>query len=364
MCNPMHIWQLILILLSSMPFVGWAQPTYKIIDSGFPAKEGLTSQTYFWIDNEKIIFTGLTGEYDDLSLKGGAGKSMHTAVYVWSVPDNKVTQVTKSGAVHCASNGYVRYVTTDTNGSLVWYKGLLGEERPFAVKKEGRKDIEYLEPNLTTNSFSLFDCRDRVQDMSKRDEKIIQLQPSHGYLDGGSRLGKEAQNSRRYQYFPIGSEKGIEMPFKTRESGGGIRYYPFKGAYFIGSSFFDEKSGQGIWPWPSNLSRPLWWLYPDGRVEEIRLRPGLPVDTYILPSKPGILIVSHRFEVKNGPSEDGAYLVRDGEVQKLIAGSIAARGGDISPDGCNFAIVHSYFWDYDKRINTIKVINLCEGMLK
>jgi len=130
------------------------------------------------------------------------------------------------------------------------------------------------------------------------------------------------------------------MPFKRREFFA-PKYYSFKGAYLILPNYFvpDPRHPSGGYtkgPWPKDVPLPVWWLNPDGHVEEILL----PSEARfgggkILAATPGIFYISPAY-----PDKDGLYKVlSDTKVARILAGFI--EGFAVSPDGCKVAIDHA-----------------------
>jgi len=132
----------------------------------------------------------------------------------------------------------------------------------------------------------------------------------------------------------------------------GLRFYPFKNAYF--ALEFDFRS-----PWPEGRDRRAFWLYPDGRVEIQVLKYSTAVREIGVPTAKGIVTFAQPSKIDD---DYWIYLVTPAESKRILRGYAT---GVTSPDGCKVAISH----DADFKIRgqtrgptapvTLKVLELC-----
>jgi hypothetical protein len=180
----------------------------------------------------------------------------------------------------------------------------------------------------------------------------------------GSAEVKDIFKNTPVSYCPAG-EKAlcIQLPIKQRESRG-FDWVPFKRAYFVVGDYFQVDSrhpsgGFNRSPWPKGISMPAWWLYPDGRVEEIKLPAGHWLQTTVVPTATGFATINTYFTV----GQAGVYLIRGNNVTRILEGFVEQLA--VSPDGCKIAVNHDPKpLETNARNNehvTLKVIELCQG---
>ena len=324
------------ILISSLLFfvgLACAAPSYPILDSGFPA----TDRQQYWLDNERVIFVGYkVGEYTDLEKRGDGskGKKIHTGIFIWDTRNNRVAKYADSEEFLCFADGYIVYslpTGPDYAGpyGLGPYKaGRLGAETTFPSRQRPK--------NLRTNPFT---CRDFDYKQSLSNKRLIQpLRDEHGYLDLGVLGGKDSLKNIPITLYPPG-KRGVTLPIGRREVAH-IDYYAFKGAYFVSRHFYD-KAGSHKYLWPAGTTQIEWWLYTDGKVDEVKIPSG-PWESggvvLFFPTRQGIFLVSHKLKSYEEAGVAGAYYVRGSRFDKLITGYITHAA--ISPHGCRVAFVY------------------------
>lgn len=102
---------------------------------------------------------------------------------------------------------------------------------------------------------------------------------------------------------------------------------------------------------------PVWWLYPDGTVDEITLPAGYWLQSMVVPTAVGYATINTYFTI----GQAGVYLIRGEKVQRVLDGLVAQQA--ISPDGCRLAVHHdprpfeTYALKY--QLVTLKVIEFC-----
>ena len=285
----------------------------------------------------------------DEHVMDGTFRKRMSRVTTWNVRTKDIKRYARADAGLCYDRGNIAYRDME-NATLRGWTSV--GRHPDAVKREERA-IRY-EEYMTCLPY------DALPPLPARgvEHVFVRLRPEHGVIDLGSQRSMENTPVRLYR--PEGSE-GIELPFKRREfQRGTIKFYPFRGAYFIVSSYFDPVLGYGTSPWPQGVPRPVWWLYPDGKVEQIVIPPAIWMRGTIVPTKAGLLAISNAsFTLTGEPPFDGVYLIDGARGQGLLRGLLEAS--DVSSDGCNFAVRRQpepgvrrpAYW-------TITVLSLCQ----
>ena len=202
---------------------------------------------------------------------------------------------------------------------------------------------------------------------------IKRLRPEHGLLE----YQELQQNERVSAFYPAklyrpGASQGpaIELPdvFKSRLQAGyrvnfTPRYFAYKKAYLINTEYW-------VSPLPDGISATLWWLYPDGRIEEAltykrdRNWP-LANEIGVMPTRNGILFMGADPSLTRFIGKSGVYRYQQGTSPKRVVAGRLGGGFALSPDGCKLA-----FGSDDRfRIEgngqyKLRVINVCEGEQK
>jgi hypothetical protein len=322
---------------------------HPIRDSSRPAFPSSFAQSIYWIDNKRVLFFGLDGRH--VKRSDGSDWAL-SSLYLWDVESGAVESLGDIATSLCYANGYVRYPRWKlTNGEpgkdFEVLAGEFGKEALIDTSGSAPIDPETCKPRTTAP----------LPEWTQG-KAVKRLRPEHGFLV----LGPE-KDDRNWPvtYHPNGNPQGIPMPFKRREAYlAFINYVPFKGAYFLTGDYFIANpehplDGYNRSPWPKGLPIPMWWLYPDGRVEEIRL----PTDsrfataTTTFPAKAGVYYISPDY-----PHGDGLFKVIDqNKVERIIKGFIDAYA--VSPDGCRIAMDHDPSYVGKRGLGTLKVIDIC-----
>lgn len=313
--------------------------SYPITDS----RHAAGSENIYWVDDQRVLFQGFG---DRRALRPDGVEININKIYLWDVKSGAVVDRGEIGGGLCFSGGYVRYWrwTKDGPGRVVeWMAGKLGHEVP-------------VEQSVTDPET----CRSR-NDSPLPDwtagKKVLRLRQEHGFLV----LGPERpERNTPVTYHPKGLSDGILMPFKRREAWlSFIKYVPFENAYFIVGDYFvaDPRNPLGGYnksPWPKDVPIPVWWLYPDGRLKEIKLPTDSRDGSWTFPARGGIYYVSHRY-----PDAAGLFKVLDGsKVRQMVRGSI--QGYVVSRDGCKIAMNHDENYAGKRGQGTVKAVDVCK----
>jgi hypothetical protein len=336
---------------TSLPLAG----EFAIKDSGTQAERG--TQIY-WISNEEVLFGGPTGEMR----RGDGVAEPITRVSVWNVRTNEVKRYGELAGSLCYYEGYVVFWERDVATNRLWINyGKLGE----TVRQER---------GPAQGEFDPVTCRP-IKELPERPDwtkglALRWLRPEHGLLVLGSGSGIDSMKNTRLSYCPsVDKMRCVDLPLKRREANG-FHWYDFQGAYFVWSEFFfvDPSHPAGGYtraPWPLDQPRPVWWLYPDGKVEVILLPPspwrdGGSISFY--PTLRGVFVQSHSLS-KTGLGNAGGYLVHREKITKLVEAYI--ENSAVSPDGCRIAYIHDPYDVFPRKVRlqriTLRAIELCRG---
>lgn len=302
----------------------------------------------YWISAEEVLFLGPTGEF------ATSGKRVNR-VSTWNIRTKEVKRFETGDGGLCYDDGRIAYWERDFSPSREWMNiGRFGEELK-RIQRTSRFDPMTCLP---------YDELPSLPEWTK-ERWIMRLRPEHGFVDLGPH--SEMKNTP-IRLFRPGSETSVELPIGRREFvQARVRYFPFRGAYFFESEYFVSNprhpdGGSNLWPWPQGLARPAWWLYPDGRVEEITIPYAIWMRREIIPTKPGLLARDSTFFTITGKKPfDGIYLIDGkGGGSRLIRGVFEANA--VSADGCRFAITRQPepgvrrpdYW-------TVTVLDFCQG---
>lgn len=325
---------------------------FPIRDSGLYASSNVA---IYWLNDEEVLFGGPTGE--TRRRPDGVDEPVNR-VSVWNIRTNQVRRYSEVAAQLCYYEGYIVFWQHDVPSRRLWVNyGKLGAE-----KREERgtlKPGEYYDTYTCRHHSELPSLPDWTKGLG-----IRRLIPEHGFL-----INEYSFRNTPYSFCSPKAEQSqcVPMPIKRREIMG-FRWYPFKQAYFAVGHYFrvvpnHPDGGFGESPWPKDLPMPVWWMYPDGRTEEIKLPAGPWLRTFVFPTRSGMVTIGE------GPSafEQTLYLVNDGGGIPLLHGLFQGShlGHFVSPDGCKIAVNHDPKPLQTTARNfkhvTLKVIDFCKG---
>lgn len=312
------------------------------MESGIEIESGTR---VFWVSPDELLFAAPTDDY----VMQGTFRKRVSRVTTWNAGTKEVKRAGRVDGGLCYDRGNIIYWETDNVARRQWISsGRLGGT---VTRKE--RALRYDEMTCLP-----FDALPQPPARAVEHE-FVRLRPEHGFIDMGPHKGWP-QNTQIHLYRP-GSTVGIELPFSRRElKRGTIKYFPFKGAYFVESSYFDRVLGYETSPWPSGMPRPVWWLYPDGKVEEIIIPYAKWMSSRIVPTRAGLLAVDNTFFTITGEQPfDGVYLMSGKDNRRLLRGVF--ESSDVSENGCRFAVRRApkpgaqgpTYW-------TVTVLSLCE----
>jgi len=313
----------------------------RVIDlgvSGFPVA---------WIDNQTILLRVDTGE-SQRRREGGASAVIRLAAYNYRTGTQQTFGRADSGI--CYSEGYVSSIHEDaTTGELVASYGPLGKEISRTFKPG---DIVF--DRGARGSCRPWEERPPRPSWIQTDLAVWPLHPYQGFLNCNVPAATLATRNIRARFHTPTDRVGIEMPFSCYQVQTSLRYYRFKDAYF--GLEFDVRS-----PWPEGRDRRVFWLHPNGAVQEIVLPYSDAIRDEVIPTARGLIAFSEPYTRQ---ADYWVYLVNATTTKTILRGH--ARGVT-SPDGCKVAILHDpeYRAHVEKRATnsrvSLKVLEICQG---
>lgn len=303
----------------------------------------------YWINDEEVLFLGY--EVAPGASPGNDRELIDYRVSIWNVRTNTIRVLQDFGRDYpstCFSDGHVLLRARTKDGVLRTYYGDTGA-------------VELAAPD---QKFHDLFCRplDKVHPLPTwtqgRDIRWLQRIDA-GFVDFGE-ISKSMKNAplRLYKH-GAKEEDGILLPLGSREVWKSFPYFAFKGAFFVESTY-------RLLPRPKGVPYPLYWLYQDGRLEQIVDLPWGPwrdnASSWPVPTKAGVAVVSLNANVRNARdlAHAGLYLVAHERVTKLLTTWIQATA--LSPNGCLLAFDSA---DHiTEKVNVLKAIDLCQGGTK
>lgn len=324
---------------------GETTPPYPIVDSGVWATNSYPGDIY-WMDNERVLFLG-----SETSKPIGQDDQW---LLIWDTKTNGITKYKQHVMNFCYRDGIIQYRTVtrqlDT-GKRIWtfYRGKLKEESIDTTqdRKEDKLNCRYIS----------------VWPRFKKGNTHAILLEGHGYLV----LDETAPNVK-FENYPLlyhkeENQESIPLPFRRYEADR-VNYYSFRQAYFLyPSSYF--KDGSHILSWPTNVPIVTWWIYPDGKFEQVEIPLGAWTKGGLkfYPMREGIFLVNRHSRSDRDPGDAGGYIVKGTNVRRVISG-VLTDISTVSPDGCRVAFSHTPTSQNDrfdtKNKRTLKMIDVCQ----
>ncbi len=138
-----------------------------------------------------------------------------------------------------------------------------------------------------------------------------------------------------------------------------LLYYPHRNAYVLRTQHYQS-------PLPEGVRTTLWWIYPDGRVEEIvsytrdKSWPLANANSFI-PARSGVYFIGADTTLTSYVGLYGLFrYYDDNKRRRVVAGRIGPWA--LSPDGCKLAFGN----DDRRRVDgarqyKLQVVDLCKG---
>lgn len=347
---PKHRSVLLLLVWLAMgpqlPAEGEPTTPYPIVDSGVWATNSHPGNIS-WIDDDHVLFLG-SGTVKPIT------KEEQWAL-IWDIRTHIVTKYKQHVGRFCFRDGVILYpvVSVEQNSgkrSWTYYRGKLNKEA-IDQTPDGKED------RLNCRLISIW------PKFSRGKAQMI-LREEDGYLVRDEEASNVKFENYPIFYFKAGDKEIIPLPFR-RFQADLVEYYPFRQAYFLTpSSYFIEETSTHLTSWPPNVPLYVWWLFPDGKVEKVKIPLGkwTKGGLRLYPTSRGVFLVNRHSRSDKDPGDAGAYLVQGIAVEKLISGVLTDISA-VSPNGCRVAFSHAPTQEADrsdeKNLRRLKMIDVC-----
>lgn len=325
----------------------------------------------FWLDDDNLIVAGVPVEREASFPKG-----WHLLNY--SLSGRKITDLGAFGGGLCVSGGFIRYwrPTADTADkplsvqkkvTVVGPLNNLVEVPPPPPLAPGQEPFK-LSPLQQCQFPHELPAPPPWLEAAKKAGRIFRaLKSEHGWLEMAihPRYGIRANPTFPITVHPPGLPDSKGYPVSDvfqKHLGEGFslwspEYVPFKDAYFILLDYYQSSRPPGS---------PLgWWLYPDGRVEEVTFsNPANQTWGNLVFTRAGNLLIRMSF-TKSNFHEAGIYLDDVKGPLKLVSGRVQDKAF-VSPDGCKVAFGNDTRRDIvpGTERHKLQVIDVCQRISK
>ena len=310
-------------------------PDY-VTRSGMFVHPGAGDNHLDWLNEDTVVFTASISDQDSLLPK------KFRLAYRWS-PGSEPIQIYDEEIDFTCFNGAEQL--TRTKGG-VYYGGTYDarKEIPAATISAKATDRDH--------TFVPYDCDYKQVLRRERRESFLTLKNGYGFIvsERDRRASKQALHSAdgvilsEFQDVPISA---TTLGF-SRHAEVHTLYQPI-----------DSKAA--LRQWEESRCLKIWLLTKAGDLSYQCLPPGPwmhegPLE--VLPTKNGLLVVSYV------GSESGLYWIQDDQYYQLLPGSI--RDLELSPDGCQVALVHQFDSSFKARnkLGELMHLNICQFSMK
>ena len=288
----------------------------------------------FWIDESRVLFRAIA---PGSPLTHG---DRTYARYVWNVSTGRVTATygPTERPSWCFSGGYSTYVV-QVGTEFVMYAGQLGSEVEI---------LRYatVTPNEERPHSNEFDCRPPQPGKPDFDpRKGRRLAGNDGYIGRVPQSGPSS--SQQLAFYKGDSPDPQPLPVRGNEYQK-LTYSRYLGAYLLQT---DSRSPAG------QREIHAWLLFPDGRLERTTVPDGPWTSASLGFSygTAGLLMFSHALSSGNA----GLYLIRGGNIKRIVAGYLEAAGMEVADNGCRVALTLSHLPRESQYLHRLYVVDLC-----
>jgi hypothetical protein len=323
----------------------WNPPPYPMYDSGYFVDADAHPNRLYWLDNDRVIFSGDTHERGQRESRAGQRPSRR--IHIWNVRTGEVSYYGEGVSPPCYHERFIFYLTRTDQEVFAYKEGRFGKE--LEVVKPGHGTPPDFPQGIPHRS--VLDCRLYFpKDVpGPGDGWTTPLLHGHGFLSITGIGGKP----RPAKLIKPASGEVVELPFNGDEvDGNRIQYAPWADAYLLYSDhqrWVSTTAGR-------KLSPPrVFLMFPSGKVTQL----AVPTRTWFTASKgfvlthAGLVLWSDATR-GGGLGHAGLYLV-DGELLPQLARGYL-RGIGVSPDGCRVAAA---LQGNTSRLAELRAIDLC-----
>jgi hypothetical protein len=339
------------------------QTSYPVTDSGY----SVVSRQPYWLNADQILFVGVKHE-EIPSTNALVGKGQHPLVnlLVWDIAKGTITPHDKtiyySGL--CYSQGFVKYIIREGDGTLTFKEGAFGSEQEQTLNR-----YHYSAENVVARGkrYSQINCREYPMD-SYPPRADVMLLEGHGYL--GWRIGQgrtwDAEKEAPVRYYKDAVSPPVVLPLK-RDDIQGVNdlappvYAEWANAYLLlGGSTWHARNNHG--QRPKDQPYPVYIFTPgSGAVQTVKL----PYASWLSGSfgyvhtRKGLVLWSLAVKT-TGIGDAGLYLADPEKGYKKIIAAYP-NAVTVSPDGCRIAAVLHTEGRAFLGAGPLKLIDLCQG---
>jgi hypothetical protein len=342
----------------------------------------------FWISDRNFVFSGAQGRSWNAQKNGGLWQwDIHTGLSQyfprtrhdrndWCFSDNKLTIALNHKYLKKENTEY-RRLWTGESLTRNWLIGLPGQFEEYNTTVTSSEI-----GNRQLDRYSEMRCKFIKEPAELKGRHWAPLRESDGYLDFGESLpdrispnsygqfkNREWALAQKVRWVKPKKSQDIELPVDAAwVNSGCIKYYEFKGAYFLYDCVAPKGADGGNWQaayWMTKNCLPAWWLWPNGETEKLCIPNGTWVhrggSSRVIPMKTGMAIINIG-KVK----ESGLYFVGNDKSRfKAVSGYLIGandkqKHGIISKDGCRFAFRHKPD-ALDRQMPRMRIIDFCVG---
>ena len=301
-----------------------------------------------WMDNERILMRVKSGTKTDAH---GEGRYATFDLISYNYKTGEKHNYGRVGQQICYADGYISHTRADDDNDevIIAVYGKLGKETTRRVR---RGEIRFQKG--FTGSCRPWSDRPARPGWAREHTAIWRLWPRLGLVDCRIRAVSPLTKDIKARFHRIDDSVGVELPFSCEQVFMGLRYYPFKGAYF--ALEYDYRH-----PWPEGHDRRAFWLYPDGRVEVLTFPYSKAIRGNAVPVADGLLAFSGSYGRKD---DFWVYFVTPRSETRLYRGNAL---GITSPDGCKVAMLidpdfKAKAWSRNvKTPASLKVLDFCRS---
>ena len=273
-----------------------------------------------WVDNETILLSVDSGE-TFLRKDGSRSAVIRLVGFNYQTKEQRIYGRTDAGL--CFFNGYVSYFYQDEQtGELIAAHGLLGQEKR-QIFKSGSIDFD----RGPRGSCRPWNERPAIPDWIGSKAGVWHLSPGLGFVDCNVAAATVDTRRVKARFHSLNDHLGVELPFSCYQIQTSLRYYSFRNAYF--GLEFDVRS-----PWPVGRDRFVFWLHPDGNVEQVLLRYSDAIRDEVIPTARGLMAFSQPYD---RAADYWVYFITADATKPVLRGYAT---GVTSPDGCKVAVLH------------------------
>ncbi len=306
---------LLVLLFTSQPGTAAEEIGFVLKDSGFPAS---SQHRIYWLDNDRVIFTGYEVTSDKVDKKGSAVREQN--IYIWDTREDRRSVYVRNASLGCYFRGYIAYSLLDGPSK----KGPMGQERTYFDIRYSKETWEGEPPEWEEGvrhhpiTCKAYRSRGQLRD-------FVELLPEHGYLDFRRPSDSYPGQPSSILLYPTGANEARRLSINDNQVWPpSARYVEFLDAYVMYAGITRHK---------------FWILMPDGTIAEHKVPEVQGGWHHFLPLHLGVFASGGSINVKeqDDPGNRGVYWLEGDRIQKIASGFVNTMTA--SPDGCKVAFV-------------------------